>query len=210
MDIVRLAIIEDIDDVRNTLADFFAQQDGFRCVLPAASMEEFFLRLPESETPDVILSDIGLPGMSGIEGIRKIRTAIPGADVIMLTVFNDSDRIFKALCAGATGYALKNTPLPDILKAILEVKGGGSYMSPSIARKVTEYFAPTRNHSEEQLSSRERQIVQGLTEGLSYKLIASRLSVSIDAVRFHIKNIYRKLHVNSKAEVISKALKGEL
>ncbi len=206
---IRLAIIEDIEDVRKNLEDFFLQQEEIADVLAVDSMEAFFAQVSPLTLPDIVLSDIGLPGMNGIDGIKRIKSLFPAADIIMLTVFNDSDRIFKSLCAGAIGYALKSTPLPEIKQAIFEIKAGGSYMSPAIARKVVEHFAPVKNSSE-LLSAREKQIIRGLTEGLSYKLIAARLSVSIDAVRFHIKNIYRKLHVNSKAEVINKAFRGEI
>jgi DNA-binding NarL/FixJ family response regulator len=156
-----------------------------------------------------MLSDIGLPGMNGIEGIKRIKDGHPEVDIIMLSVFNNSERIFKSICAGATGYALKDTPLPELKKAILDVRAGGSYMTPSIARKVMDYFLPKKSAADI-LTPKEKQIVVAMTEGLSYKLIADRLSLSIDGVRFHIKNIYRKLQVNSKAEVIGKYHKGEL
>jgi len=210
METIRLAIIEDIEDVRKNLEDFFRMQEEIAEVLVADSMEAFFEKVSDGFCPDMVLSDIGLPGMNGIDGIKKIKFLFPQTDIIMLTVFSDSERIFRSLCAGATGYALKSTPLPEIKRAIFEIRTGGSYMSPSIARKVVEHFAPPKNHAKILLSAKEKQVIQGLTEGLSYKLIACRLSVSIDAVRFHIKNIYRKLHVNSKAEVMNKVFKGEI
>ncbi len=148
--------------------------------------------------------------MNGIEGIKNIRTLFPDTDIIMLTVFSDSDKIFQSICAGATGYALKGTPMPEIHKAIMEIKAGGSYMSPSIARKVMDFFVPEKKFRSEGLTPKEKQIVEALTEGLSYKLIAAKLNLSMDTVRFHIKNTYRKLQVNSKAEVISKAYRGEI
>lgn len=204
-----LAIVENIEDIRTGLADYFRAQEEIASVLAVDSMEAFFAALAEGYTPEVVLSDIGLPGMSGIEGIKKIKEGYPEADVIMLSVFNNSERIFKSICAGATGYALKDTPLPELKKAIIDVRAGGSYMTPSIARKVMEYFMPKRSAAD-LLTPKEGQIVVAMTEGLSYKLIADRLSLSIDGVRFHIKNIYRKLQVNSKAEVIGKYHKGEL
>jgi len=210
MNTVKLAIVEDARNVRRNLEEFFHRCSEISEVWSAGSMEEFFEKIKTQELPDVVLCDIGLPGMNGIEGIKKIKDRYPQIDIIMLTVFNDSDRIFKSLCAGATGYALKGTPLQEILKAVLEIKDGGSYMSPSIARKVVEYFAPSRNGNQDILSAKEKQIVRALTEGLSYKLIADRLTISIGTVRTHIKNIYRKLHVNSKAEVINKVIKGEI
>jgi DNA-binding NarL/FixJ family response regulator len=207
---IKIAIIEDIDDIRNNLKDYFEQQPEIECVLVSDSVESFLVNLKTSMSPDMILTDIGLPGMSGIEGMKKIKSLLPHVDIIMLTVFKDNDKIFKSVCAGATGYLVKDTPLPDIKKAILEISNGGSYMSPSIARKVLEYFSPIKSVTKEQLTLKEKQIITALTEGLSYKLIADKLLISIDTVRFHIKNIYRKLHINSKSELISKALKGEI
>ena len=207
---IKIAIIEDIDDIRNNLKDYFEQQPEIECVLVSDSVESFLVNLKISMSPDMILTDIGLPGMSGIEGMKKIKSLLPHVDIIMLTVFKDNDKIFKSICAGATGYLVKDTPLPDIKKAILEISNGGSYMSPSIARKVLEYFSPIKSVTKEQLTLKEKQIITALTEGLSYKLIADKLLISIDTVRFHIKNIYRKLHINSKSELISKALKGEI
>lgn len=205
-----IAIIEDVEDIRQSLTDYLIQNPEIESVSAFESMESFFEAMSKAGPPDVILSDIGLPGMDGIEGIKNIRKKYPEADVIMLTVFSDSDKIFNSLCAGATGYLLKGTPFTDVLKAIRLIHNGGSYMSPSIARKVINYFVPEKKFISDQLTSKEKNIIEGLTEGLSYKLIADKLDISIDTVRFHIKNIYRKLHVNSKAEVISKAFKGEL
>lgn len=209
MEGLALAIVEDIEDIRVTLADYFRQQQEIASVLAVDSMEAFFDALSEGYQPAVVLSDIGLPGINGIDGIKHIKEGYPDTDIIMLTVFNNSERIFKSICAGATGYALKDTPLPELKKAILDVHAGGSYMTPSIARKVMEHFMPKKS-GDDLLTGKEKQIVIAMTEGLSYKLIADRLSLSIDGVRFHIKNIYRKLQVNSKAEVIGKYHKGEL
>ncbi len=209
MEPLALSIVEDIEDIRNALADYFGRQEEVASVQAFDSMEAFFDALATGYVPGVVLSDIGLPGMNGIDGIKKLKDSYPDTDIIMLTVFNNSERIFKSICAGATGYVLKDTPLPELKRAVLDVRTGGSYMTPSIARKVMEYFLPKKT-SEDILTAKEKQIVVAMTEGLSYKMIADRLSVSIDGVRFHIKNIYRKLHVNSKAEVIGKFHKGEL
>ncbi|MCX6187978.1 MAG: response regulator transcription factor [Bacteroidetes bacterium] len=209
MNKIKIAIIEDIDDIRNNLQDYFEQQEEIDCILVSNSVETFFEQIDNYESPDLILSDIGLPGMNGIEGMKMMKSQWPDVDIIMLTVFKDNDKIFKSICAGATGYLVKDTPLSEIKKAILEISNGGSYMSPSIARKVLEYFSPIKTEKE-QLTTKEKQIVTALTEGLSYKLIADKLLISIDTVRFHIKNIYRKLHINSKSELISKVLKGEI
>lgn len=207
---INIVIIEDIEDIRETLREYLEYSGQAGLVRSFESMESFFKSIDETEAPDIVLCDIVLPGMNGIDGIRAIKNVFPDADIIMLTVFDDNKKIFNSLCAGATGYLLKGTPLPEISKIIRLVKDGGSYMSPSIARKVTEYFLPQKKNIEDVLTEKEKQIVGSLTEGLSYKLIADRLNISIDTVRFHIKKIYRKLHVNSKAEVISKAFRGEI
>lgn len=210
MKTISIAIVEDIDDIREGLKTYFSFQPEISGVDAFGNMEDILERMRNNYRPDVILSDIGLPGIDGINGIKLISAIAPETDVIMLTVFMDSDKIFNALCAGATGYLLKGTPMPEIKKAILEIHAGGSYMSPSIARKVVEHFkAPTQRISNV-LTEKEREVIQCLLDGLSYKLIADRLNISIDTVRFRIKSIYKKLHVNSKAEILSKALKGEI
>lgn len=210
MNKISLAVIEDIDDIRNGLYDYFAAQSEFSAVTVFSNMEDILLKLKEGFAVDVILSDIGLPGINGIEGIKLISEINPDTDVIMLTVFMDGDKIFNALCAGATGYLLKGTPMPEIKKAIIEIHGGGSYMSPSIARKVVEHFKTPTQKANSQLTPKEKDVINCLLDGLSYKLIADRLDISIDTVRFRIKSIYKKLHVNSKGEILSKALKGEI
>jgi DNA-binding NarL/FixJ family response regulator len=210
MEPIILAIIEDFSDMRNGLVDYLSTQKEFATIESYRTMEEMLERLQNGFKPDVVLSDIGLPGIDGVTGIKLINAIVPEADIIMLTVFMDGTKIFNALCAGATGYILKGTPMPDIHKAILEIRSGGSYMSPSIARKVVEHFKFPAQQTTHNLTKREGEVINGLLDGLSYKLIAERLFVSVDAVRFHIKSIYTKLHVNSKGELISKYLKGEL
>ena len=204
---LNIAVIEDVEDIRENLKEYLESQDDVHSVLISPSMEDFFVRINTVSPPDIILSDIGLPGMNGIEGIKKIRSMFPETDIIMLTVFSDTDKIFQSICAGATGYALKGTPMPDIYKAMLEIKAGGSYMSPSIARKVMNHFMPERKYKTENLTPKEKQIIEVLTEGLSYKLIADKLGMSMDTVRFHIKNIYRKLHVNNKIAALNRFYK---
>lgn len=203
---IHLAIIEDDEEIRNGLTTFFKRCPEITQVVSAGSVEDFFKTMENVSRPDVVLTDIGLPGRSGIEGIRMIRDKWPGTDIIMITVFKDADKIFKSLCAGATGYILKGASFSEIRESVLTILNGGSYMSPTIARKIVEYFNP--NKTESQLTPREEQIVKGLVDGLSYKLIADRLSISVDTTRYHIKNIYAKLQVNSKTEVIAKYLKN--
>ncbi len=207
MHALNIVIIEDDNIVRSGLEQYFAAETFCKNVLSFSSMELFFEALNQGLEADVILTDIGLPGISGIEGIRLIKENLKGVDIIMLTVFKDENRIFKSLCAGATGYLVKDTPFPAIKDAIMVIRNGGSFMSPAIARKIVEYFNPPVK-KEEPLTVREKQIVQGLVDGLSYKLIADRLSVSIDTIRSHIKKIYNKLQINSRTELINKSFKG--
>ena len=206
---IKLGIIEDESLVLENLTLFFEHQPDIDVVLTANSVEDF-LEEVEGIPIDVLLLDIGLPGMSGLEAIRIIKNFNPAPDILMLTSFDDNDKVFKALCAGADAYLLKRTPLKSIREAITTVHKGGSYMSPSIARKVIDYFAPKNTSKNELLTSRQMQIVEGLVDGLSYKMIADKYLISVETVRDHIKKIYKKLHVNSKAEVIKKRLNGEI
>src|SRR4030095_8219596 len=158
---------------------------------------------------DIVLTDIGFPGMNGIEAIPLVRRKFPDVSVVMLSVYVGSDHIFKALCAGAVGYLQKDTPLEEVVDSLKVIYKGGSAMSPTIARKVVEYFAPKRTYNEP-LTAKEQQVVAAMVDGLSYKMIAARLGITLETVRQHIKNIYRKLHVNSKGEVIVKSLRREI
>ena len=213
---VRVAIIEDDAEVRETLAEYLNQQPDFACVLDTPSMEEALAGLKAIAAPEVIMTDLGLPGMSGLEGIVHLRQRCPEADIIVLTVYHDAHRIFQALCAGATGYLLKSTPLPEVLTGIASVRAGGSVMSPEVARQVIGHFqrpAPPAHAGQpptEPLSPREKEIVDCLAEGLSHKLIADRLCLAIDTVRFHFRNIYRKLHVNSQTELLAKVIRHQV
>lgn len=213
---ITVGIVEDDKDIRTGIQKYLSHQKEFLCEVTGESVEEFLAKTKQVEFPEVILSDIGLPGMSGIDGMRLIKEDHPETDIIMLTVYNDWQKIFDSLRAGASGYLIKNTPLAEIKKAIETVRAGGSVMSPEIARKVMEHFnSPATLQSEKSqpesiLTPKEKEIVIGLVDGLSYKLLADRMNISIDTIRFHIKNIYKKLHVNSKAEVISKSLRGEI
>lgn len=207
---ILVGIVEDDNQIRSLLQQYLDRQPGFSCLLVHSSVESFRKALSPENQPDVLLMDIGLPGMSGIDGMKLIKRDYPDIDIIMLTVYNDPDKIFQSLCAGATGYLLKNTPLEEIKEGIELLTRGGSPMSPQIARKVIDFFNTEKRTVSSPLSEKEKEIVIGLVDGLSYKLIADRMSISLETVRFHIKNIYRKLHVHSKAEVISKSLKGEI
>ncbi|MCG8326568.1 MAG: response regulator transcription factor [Chitinophagales bacterium] len=206
---IQLGIVEDETLVLENLNLFFEHQPDVDVVLTANSVEGFLEEFDNFKL-DVLLLDIGLPGMSGLEAIRILKGKQADIDILMLTSFDDSDKIFKALCAGADAYLLKRTPLKSIKEAIVTVHKGGSYMSPTIARKVVDYFAPKQTNKDELLTSRQLQIVEGLVEGLSYKMIADKYLISVETVRDHIKKIYKKLHVNSKAEVIKKRLNNEI
>jgi DNA-binding NarL/FixJ family response regulator len=209
---ISVAIIEDHRDIREAICDYLDSQSGFSCVLNAESVEQFLKQVSEENMPDIVLCDIGLPGMSGIEGIRFIKERFPEVDVVMLTVYDDAEKIFQSLCAGASGYLLKNTPFSLVKEGLELLNRGGAPMSPEIAAKVVSFFQNSRPklQVDAHLTEKEREVVVGLVDGLSYKMIADRLSISVQTVQVHIKNIYQKLHVHCKAEVIAKSFRGEL
>lgn len=208
---ILIAIIEDDQEIRQAIESYLNQQDDMRCNASYDSVEKFLYGLDAALLPDIILMDIGLPGMSGISGIKIIRERFPEIDILMLTVHNDPSKIFQSLCAGATGYLLKTTPFAEIKKAIADIKSGGAPMTPQIARRVIEYFHEEKlARPESPLTDKEKEIVLGLVDGLSYKIIADRQNVSIETIRTHIKHIYTKLHVHCKADVIRKSLQGEI
>jgi DNA-binding NarL/FixJ family response regulator len=205
---ITLAIVEDQAQTREGLATLLRGTPGYRLVGAFESMEDA-LRNLSREAPDVALLDIELPGMSGIAGVRLLKERFPAIQVLMLTVFADNDHVFEAVCAGASGYLLKDTPPARLTEAVRELHAGGAPMSPEIARKVVGMFskvAPPRTE-EHRLSPREVELLKLLAEGHSYKTAAKALSISIDTVRFHIRNIYDKLHVHSKSEAVILALR---
>jgi DNA-binding NarL/FixJ family response regulator len=210
--VIPLGIIEDQVAIREALCEYLGAQPEFDCVLCAASHEEFMAGLAGlAVPPTLVLSDIGLPGRSGIAGLSVLRQVLPEAEVLMLSVYTDAERVFEALRAGAVGYLEKTTPLPLLKEHLLQVAAGGSPMSPSVARHVTRYFAPRPVvPAADALTPREQEIVRAIEDGLSYKLIAERLHVSLDTVRSHIRQVYRKLQVNSKAEVMAQARQRSL
>lgn len=208
---VKVAIVEDHPTTREALAILIGNTAGFEVTGRFECIEEALPRL-ETQSPDVVLLDIGLPGMSGIEGVHRIRAVRPEIQILMLTVHADDGHVFEAICAGACGYLLKETPRERLVTAIREMRDGGAPMSPEIARKVVLMFqkvAPpkARDH---QLTPREFDILRLLADGHSYKTCADRLSLSLDTVRFHVRNIYGQLHVHSKSEAVLKALRSGL
>jgi DNA-binding NarL/FixJ family response regulator len=208
---ISVAIVEDDDVIREGIQEYLDTQENLICIAAKSSVEHFLAVLNEENVPNVIIMDIGLPGMSGISGMKLITEKYPAVSIIMFTVYNDSHKIFDSLCAGASGYLLKNTSFPEMKQAIEIIHAGGSMMSPPIARKVMEHFhAGRKPKTTSPLTDKEKEIVQGLVDGLSYKMIAAAASISIETVRSHIKNIYKKLHVHCKADVIRKSLSGEI
>ena len=206
---IKVSIIEDDAWIRENLADRIKQTQGFVCAGAYRTGEEALAQLP-GLSPDVILMDINLPKMNGIACVRQLKALIPSAQVLMLTVYEDSDKIFNSLLAGASGYLLKRTPQAEILEAIAEVHRGNSPMTGHIARKVVQYFNQRGGFGTEveKLSHREREVLEHLAQGMPYKEIATLLSVSLDTVRVHIKGIYGKLHVHSRGEAVAKYLRS--
>lgn len=204
-----IAIIEDDSELRELLYGYLSYQKEFKCSICVDSIEGFYSELNNKEKPDIILSDIGLPGKQGDDAIKSIKDQLPESDIVMLTVHDNSEKIFKCIQNGATGYLLKNSSLEEIKNYLLILSNGGSPISPQIARKVIEYFQPKKD-IKKPLTQREYDIILGLVEGLSYKMIADKYNISIDTVRQHIRNVYRKLNVNSKTEVVTKKLRGEI
>ena len=208
---INIAVIEDETSVRSSVKSFLKKQPEFVCGIVADSVESFLEQLKNEVTPDIVLMDIKLPGISGISGISYLKEKFPTMEFIVFTSYGDWELVFDSLRAGAAGYLLKGSDLAEIKNAVELVYSGGAPMSPEIAKKVIKYFSSEKvTKVGETLTIKERQIVDGLVEGLSYKMIAGKLGISIDTVRFHIKHVYRKLHVNSKAEVIGKSVRGEI
>jgi len=201
---ITVAIVEDDKYIRSSIAEFLQMQPDFKLLGEFGSVEAFIATGPG---PDVLLLDIELPGISGLEGAFRIKEEHPDTNILMLTVYEDRERIFKALQAGATGYLLKNTPLIKIRTAIIEATEGGAPMSPLVAKKVIAYFsgkpAPVEESNHEHLTVREHEVSLLLINGDTYKQIAWRLNISPDTVRQHIKNIYRKLQINSRVQLIN-------
>ena len=208
---IRVAIVEDMRQIREGLALLIQGTPGYQCVGAYGSMEDA-LRLIDGNLPDVTLVDIGLPGMSGLEGIRLLKQKHPGLPLLMLSVYDDDDRIFQALCAGACGYLLKKTPPIKLLESIREAVGGGAPMSPEVARRVVQIFRDFRPPAQAdcQLTPHETRLLKLLVEGHNYKTAAVELGVSVNTVSFHMKRIYEKLQVHSKSEAVSKALRNRI
>ena len=202
--VIKVVIVDDSSDLREGLQIALKEHDDEFICIGAFSDAESAVKNVETLLPDVILMDINLPGISGIEAVKKIKRSLPKTDIIMLTVFAEDKTVFDSLCAGACGYITKNTTPEQILDAIRDVSKGGSPMSPRIARMVVGSF---RNFIVSSLTEREQEVLTLLSKGNSYKMVAELLFISHDTVRFHIKNIYKKLEVHSLPEAFAKVKK---
>lgn len=207
---IKIAIVEDNNTLRQSLEQLFNTTNDIRLVASLSNLLNVVSDLAKAE-PDIVLMDIGLPNISGIEGVRTVKSNFPKVQVLMFTVFEDDEKIFEAIRAGASGYLLKKTPPAEIIEAIRELHVGGAPMSPTIAKKVINSFqaAPSKTVEEYQLTTREKEILYSLVDGLSYKKISDKYVVSISTIRTHICHIYHKLHVHSKSQAVAKVLQGK-
>jgi DNA-binding NarL/FixJ family response regulator len=208
---LRVVLIEDIREVRDGLSALISGTAGYECVATYGRMETALARI-EADKPDVILTDLGLPGMSGIEGIERLRKIFPQTPIVALTIFDNEDQIFNALCRGANGYLLKTIPPARLLEALQEAVEGGSPMSPTIAARVVNLFRTFRppEHAEYRLTPQETELLKLLVDGHHKKTAAREMGISFHTVSFHLKNIYDKLQVHSKTEAVAKALREKL
>jgi len=205
---ITIAIVEDNDQLRGTLVRVLNRAEGIQCVSQFANAEDALKALPQ-EKPNVVLMDINLPGMNGVECVRQLKQLCPTTQVIMLTVYEDTENIFNALAAGATGYMLKRTPRAELLEAIRDVLKGGSPMTTHIARKVVQSFqrSVAATQSTEELSPREKEVLDCLAQGFLYKEIAEKLGISYETVHTYIRRIYEKLQVRTRTEAVAKFLR---
>jgi DNA-binding NarL/FixJ family response regulator len=209
---IKVALIEDEGGIRAGLAALISRESGFVCTGAWSSMEEALAGL-DVAAPEIVLVDLGLPGMSGIEGIRILKERRPTLALLVLTVYEDEDRLFGALCAGACGYLLKGTPPDRLIESLREAMEGGAPMTPQIARRVIEHFQGSRRPqlpSAYDLTPHELRILRLLVEGHHYQTAADQLGVTVNTVRFHLRHIYDKLQVHSKSEAVAKALRERL
>ena len=208
---VRVVIIEDLREVREGLTMLINGTSGFRSAGSYRTMEEA-LRGIAGSRPDVILTDIGLPGMDGIEGTRILRERFPEVPILALSVYDDDENVFNAICAGASGYLLKNTPPARLLESLEEVANGGAPMSPDIARRVVALFRQYRppERASYRLTPQEHELLKLMVDGHHYKTAADAMGISTNTVSFHLKHIYEKLQVHSKSEAVAKALREHL
>ena len=209
--VIRTMIVEDQRDLRDGLSTLVNFTPGFTCVGAFRSMEECLARV-KHDLPDVILSDIGLPGMSGIDGIKVLKEQYPDLIILVLTVYDDNEKIFDALCAGASGYLLKQTEPAELLKCVREAVDGGAPMSPEVAARVIKLFREVRppEKVDYDLTPHETRLLKLLVEGHNYVTAAEKLNISYNTIKFHVRNIYDKLQVHSKSEAVAIAMRDRL
>jgi DNA-binding NarL/FixJ family response regulator len=211
MKMTPINIIEDNKVIRENLIKYLGFQEDIEVCIVASSVEDYLIQQKKTKTiSDILLLDIGLPGMSGLDGIPMIKDLAPDMDIIMLTTYEEEHMIVKALCSGACSYISKKSTLQEIVDAIRIVKLGGSYMSPSIAREIVTYLMGGRISKATILTERQREILQRLADGKSLGSIATELFLSVETIKSHVKKMYLTLHVNNKSEAIAKYLKGEI
>ena len=205
---IKVGIVEDNHTLRNSLSVLVNQSEGMQCVVSLNNLLNVISEF-KKKLPDVVLMDIGLPNISGIEGVRTVKEFFKNIQVLMFTVFDDDEKIFEAIKAGASGYLLKKSSPAEIIDAIQSLYNGGAPMTASIARKVIQSFQNNFQNQKEEflLTARETEILHSLVDGLSYKKVAEKFFISISTVRTHIRHIYEKLHVHSKSQAVAKALK---
>ncbi|MCG6914571.1 response regulator transcription factor [bacterium BMS3Abin03] len=207
---LKVVVVEDNDSIREGLKILIDGTEGYSCIESFSDCESMLKKIVKLK-PDVLLMDLGLPGMSGVEGIKKAKAFLPELTILVLTVYEENELVFDALCAGASGYLVKKTPPSKLLEAIKEAHEGGAPMSSHIARKVIDFFQTKKPVSLQKsvytLTPREKEILTGLVEGHNFKFIADSLYISIETVRFHFRNIYKKLHVHSQSEAVAKAIR---
>jgi len=206
---IKVALVEDDEGIRASLATLIRRAKELRLAGDFPDAEEALREIPR-RSPDVVLMDINLPGMNGVECVRKLKAELPAVRVLMLTVYEDSESLFNSLKAGASGYLLKRTAPAKLLDAIRDVHGGGSPMTPQVARRVVQFFsqAPGKDSAVTRLTSGEKEFLDQLATGYAYKEIADRMKISIDTVRSYVSTVYEKLHVHSRTEAVVKYLRG--
>jgi DNA-binding NarL/FixJ family response regulator len=209
--LVKVVVVEDHRELRDYISFMINSAEGYRCIGSYRTMEEALQKIP-GDLPDVMLSDIGLPGMSGIEGVKILKELYPQLLILMITVYDDDDRIFDALCAGASGYLLKKTAPAKLLDSLKEAMGGGAPMSPEVARRVISLFRDVRppERADYDLTPHETRLLKLLVEGHNYKTAAAKLGVTTATISFHLQRIYEKLQVHSKSEAVAKAIKNRI
>jgi DNA-binding NarL/FixJ family response regulator len=207
--LIKISIVDDDEGIRSSLAALIRRAPAMRLIGDYANAEIALKEIPRNP-PDVVLMDINMPGMKGVECVRQLRALVPQVQFLMLTVYEDSDSLFNSLKAGASGYLLKRTASKNLLEAIRDVHAGGSPMSPQLARRVVMFFnQPTQAESEmARLTTGEKEFLEQLAKGYAYKEIADRMNISIDTVRSYVRTVYEKLHVHSRTEAVVKFLRG--